>query len=325
VQVSDGQAVRLTWSANADADDYQVFARTPAGTSHFWTTTVPSFVDTGASGLAGTAPTTAGHTWTVKNLFELKNARNVAIDHNVFENHWGGAQAGYAIVFTPRNQDGGCSWCVVEDVTFTNNVVRNAAAGINILGYDDLRPSLQTNRIRIRNNVFHLRRGLAGPAWFMLIGNGPRDITVDHNTIDSDGTTVLYVYGYPAGGVRPVTGFQFTNNAARHGDYGINGAEASFGSGIVALYFSDGVVAGNWLPGGPASRYPNNYVDGTFESAFSDINVGNYTAVDGGPLKNRALDGSDIGALTEPVSVINAILAGRGRPAAPSSLRIVVR
>jgi hypothetical protein len=158
-----------------------------------------------------------------------------------------------------------------------------------------------------------------------LIGNGPRDITVDHNTIDADGTTVLYVYGYPTGGVRPITGFQFTNNAARHGDYGINGAEASFGNGIITLYFTGGVVAGNWLPGGQAARYPNNYVNGTFDSGFVDIAAGNYAAVGGGPLTKRATDGSDIGAHTEPASVTNTILAGRGRPMPPSAVRILVR
>jgi hypothetical protein len=32
--------------------------------------------------------------WTVKNLFELKNARRVLVEGNLFENHWQGAQPG---------------------------------------------------------------------------------------------------------------------------------------------------------------------------------------------------------------------------------------
>ena len=43
----------------------------------------------------------------VKNLLELKNARRVTIDGNLFEYSWSSGQAGYAIVFTPRNQEGG--------------------------------------------------------------------------------------------------------------------------------------------------------------------------------------------------------------------------
>ena len=31
--------------------------------------------------------------------------------------------------------DSGCRWCVVEDVSFRYNLVRNVAAGFNLLGY----------------------------------------------------------------------------------------------------------------------------------------------------------------------------------------------
>jgi hypothetical protein len=33
-------------------------------------------------------------------------------------------QAGFAVVITPANQDGRCPWAAVEDVRFTNNIVR---------------------------------------------------------------------------------------------------------------------------------------------------------------------------------------------------------
>ena len=42
----------------------------------------------------------------VKNLFEMKAARRVTIEGNIFENCWGQRQAGYAIVFTVRAQGG---------------------------------------------------------------------------------------------------------------------------------------------------------------------------------------------------------------------------
>ena len=44
------------------------------------------------------------------------------------------APAHYAIVFTPRNQDGGAPWSVVQQVQFTNNVVQHTASGFNIRG-----------------------------------------------------------------------------------------------------------------------------------------------------------------------------------------------
>src|SRR5262247_3626064 len=40
-------------------------------------------------------PTYAGRPWTIKNLFELKNAQRLLIDQNVFENNWADAQVGF--------------------------------------------------------------------------------------------------------------------------------------------------------------------------------------------------------------------------------------
>ena len=291
-----GGAIVLTWTAVSNATDYQVYRRSPLGVSQNWTVAKAAFTDTGAAGQSGAAPTSAGSIWTVKNILELKNARNVVIENNVLENNWAGGQAGYAVVLTPRNQDGGCPWCVVEDVTLQRNVVRNSSSGINILGYDDLAPSKQTRKIRISQNLFYDITGtLGGGAWFLLIGNGPADIVVDHNTVDADGTTISYVYG-GAGGAQ-IPGFQFTNNAFRHSDYGMNGADGAFGNGIISMYFPDGIVRGNWLQGGAASRYPTGtYFDGTFASGFLDIAARNYTAASNGPLYRRATDGTNIGA-----------------------------
>jgi hypothetical protein len=63
-------------------------------------------------------PTYAGTPWSVKNLFELKNARRVLAEGNLLEHNWQHDQNGFAILFTVRNQDGGARWSTVEDVTF---------------------------------------------------------------------------------------------------------------------------------------------------------------------------------------------------------------
>jgi len=97
---------------------------------------------------------TSAPKWQVKNLFELKNARGVVVERNVMERSWQQAQSGYAVLFTVRNQDGGCTWCQVEDVQFRGNVVRDVAAGMQILGTDNVHPSRQTNRIVVRDNIF---------------------------------------------------------------------------------------------------------------------------------------------------------------------------
>ena len=91
----------------------------------------------------------------MKNIFELKNARRVRVEYNLFENNWQAAQPGYAILFTPRNQDGGCPWCVVETVQFSHNIIRNVTAGVNILGYDTgQRERCRPTGSRITDNLF---------------------------------------------------------------------------------------------------------------------------------------------------------------------------
>ena len=66
----------------------------------------------------------------VKNAFELKNARRVLVEGNVFENVWASGQDGTAILLKSVNQDGGCPWCVTEYVTFRHNIVRNGGNGL---------------------------------------------------------------------------------------------------------------------------------------------------------------------------------------------------
>jgi hypothetical protein len=207
-----------------------------------------------------------GSKWQVKNLFELKNARHARIEWNLFENNWQAAQPGYAILFTPRNQDGKCPWCVIEDVTFAHNIVRNSSAGVNVLGHDSPNPSGLTHGVKIEDNLFTgISTKLGGNGWGVLVGDGPSDLVIDHNTFELDGTTILYAYGKPK-----LAGFQFTNNAAPHGTYGINGAGASTGTLALQTFFDDPVVTGNWLSGGPSGKYPKgNRFDGGFDPAHA--------------------------------------------------------
>jgi hypothetical protein len=330
VTVAAGRGVRVTWSAVPDATEYRVHVTRPDGAQWYWTTTTASFTDTGAGGTMGAAPTGAGNRWVVKNIFELKNARRVLVEFNVFENNWLHGQPGYAILFTPRNQDGRCHWCVVEDVVFQYNIVRNTAAGVNLTGYDNVHPSAQTRNITIRHNLFYgLSQSLGGNGWFMLIGDEPRNIVVDHNTIEADGTTVLYVHGGSASSPRQVHGFQFTNNAARHRAYGINGAHFSWGNGVITEYFPESRVEGNWLQGGTASRYPaGNHFDGTYEAAFMDVPAGDYRQAPGGVLIGRATGGTNIGAdlATLLLGLQGVIEGARGAaPRTPTNLRIITR
>jgi hypothetical protein len=263
--------VRITWDAVPDATEYLLYARNAAGVTEFWSVNGTSFLHDGSTpGKRGT-PAAAGTVWQVKNVFELKNARRVTVEYNVFENNWLNAQTGYAILFTPRNQDGKCTWCVVEQVTFSHNVVRNASGGFSITGFDSDAVSAQSNHLIIQDNlVYGISTKLGGSGWGFLMGEAVRDVTIDHNTIDFDGTTLLYAYGGTAASPRVMNGVRFTGNAARHNDYGVNGADASPGTLTFQMYFPGIVFTGNWLSGGSPSRYPpGNRFDEPFDAKLN--------------------------------------------------------
>ena len=297
--VADGGSVLLTWEAVPDASEYRVYGRTAGSESMYWTVRGTSFVDTGTAGASGAVPTSPGTVWSVKNIFELKNARNVVVERNIFENHWKESQPGYAIVLTPRNSGGSCTWCVVEDVRFEYNVVRHVAAGINLLGYDSAAtPTQQTNGVVIRNNLFYdVSSAYGGNGWFLLLGEGPRDVLIDHNTVSHSGSSFAFLYGGTSADPREMYNVRITNNAARHGSYGVNGEYFGYGNGVINGFLPGGIVTGNYLPGGKASRYPvGNRLDGSFDAEFVSPADGDFHPRSGSALRGAATDGGDIGA-----------------------------
>jgi len=289
-----------------------VYGRNPAGVTQYWTVTSTTFTDTGAAGKAGTAPTAATH-WSVKNLFELKNARRVRIEYNLFENNWQAAQQGYSILFTPRNQDGGCPWCVIEQVDFSHNIMRNVSSGFNIAGYDTNGVTGQTSTIKIQDNlVYGVTTSLGGAGWVALLVDAPRDVVFDHNTFDFDGTTLLSAYGGTKTAPRPITGFRYTNNASPHGTYGINGGDASTGTLTLQMYFPDAVVTGNWLSGGTPSRYPpGNRFDVPFDAKLT-----------AGITIDPNAAGANVGKLLQVIETVSKGLM-IGVPQSPRNLRII--
>jgi hypothetical protein len=324
-----GAAVRVTWQPVAGATEYRVYGRSAGRQDAFWTVTGTEFTDTGAAGTADAVPTSPGTVWTVKNLFELKAARNMVVENNIFENHWKEAQPGWAIVLTPRS-GGACPWCVVEHVRFEYNLVRNVAAGINLLGYDNGNPSKQAADIVIRENLFTgLSTALGGNGWFLQVGDGPRDVIIEHNTIDSNGSTVLYVYGGTSTDPREVYGFRMLANAARHGAYGINGAFFGYGNAILAAFFPDAVVTANYLAGGSPSRYPaGNLFGGAFTDQFANP-PSDYTVRPGSLLKGAAPGSRDVGvdypALAARLANVTRGIAPPTKPPTPLNLYIVER
>jgi hypothetical protein len=133
----------------------------------------------------------------VKNAFELKNASRVVVEGNTFEHVWVAGQDGTAILLKSANQEGRCTWCITEYVTFRNNVVRGAAHGMLInaaeAGSSRMPLPRKAHHIRVENVLFE---DLGGPQWgrggkLLRVFGGVSDLSFTHITSRSNGSGIL--------------------------------------------------------------------------------------------------------------------------------------
>jgi hypothetical protein len=255
--------------------------------------------------------------WTVKNLIEFKNAENVLVEGNTIENNWAAGQQGYSILFTPRNQSGTAPWSVVKNITIQNNVIRHVAAVFNILGYDNLATSQQTQNIKIVNNLMYdvstkySTPNNPGPGLFAVIGAQPKDITIDHNTVDEDGNlTISFYKGTTPTGAYTISGFVLKNNLLRDNKYGIFGQDSSPGTPTLTKYTPGAYVQANAIGGADAKVYPagNDYPTLTqWLADFVSVSSANYQLVSTSLSNNAATDGKDIGV---DFAALNSAMSG---------------
>lgn len=150
-----------------------------------------------------------GYVPRVKNLFELKNVQKVTADGNIFENTWRNSDQGpIAIGIGPRKEHDentntdGAPQATIQDVTFSNNVIRNAGNAITIFAYDNQSSNIDnpTQHIKFINNLCYNIDGnnwgiddfnkidgnkAPGEGRFVRIEGGVpgfSDIVFDHNT-----------------------------------------------------------------------------------------------------------------------------------------------
>jgi carbohydrate binding protein with CBM6 domain len=236
-------------------------------------------------------PSWRGQGWTVKNLIELKNAQRVVIDNNLMEYCWAAAQQGYAFMITPVNQDGGAPWTVVQHLQFTNNVVRHVASVADVQGIEP-NTSIVTNDVVFRNNLFlDVSAANWGGAGVLLTSTGASGVVFDHNTLFTDGTSVIFADNPPA------DAFVFTNNIVPDNAWAIMGSNASPGNGTLAMYFPGAIVKANVFIKGSAGGYPvSNYFPPTVNDVgFVNLAGGDYRLLASSPYAKAATDGGAIG------------------------------
>lgn len=201
--------------------------------------------------------------WTVKNLLEVKAARNVVIDGNVIRNNWTDAQSGNAVLFTVRNQECTAPWSTVTLVKFTNNTLDKNDGALNFLGkdneaeptYED-RPghpkcsdpgesfgSIRGTDATVSNNLFYNTNG----PWLLL--NGFNNLTISRNTHVQQGN-LMTLNGEQS------QGFRYIDNLTRDHDYSIFGDGGTIGVDALNKFTPGSSVTGN-VVGDPKSNWPS--------------------------------------------------------------------
>lgn len=251
-----------------------------------------------------------------KNLLELKLGVRVLIEGNVLENNWLDAQAGYAVLFTVRNQNGGAPWSAVTDVTFRYNKVLNVSQGFSIHGRDRDTgiASQQEARINIHDNVVsvaNLSDGSEGRIFTALLEL--KDLSIQHNTVFSarSGGTALMMYT-TSGSYLP-DGLVFRDNIIQMGDYGffgvIEGGSSAFAEAALDLLYVDSWECDHNALVELTEQSPSQYPDGNWFPAamanvgFVDLGGGDYHLAVTSPYYGAASDSTDVGADIDAVDL----------------------
>ena len=218
---------------------------------------------------------------TIKGMFELKNARRVVIDGNVIES----PIRTTAIVLTVRNQDGTAPWSTLEDIDVTNNIIRHADNGVNLLGQDS-NPSQEAKRIRIVNNLF-VDVESADSAYFMQVCRGDT-VTVEHNTVQQAGVIIIC-------SCEPAPkNFVFKNNIVQYNAYGVYCGNEGLGA-----RFKGNVIADNrgaWANTSPPPIAPGNFSVPNYDAVgFADYVRGDWSLSPKSKVRGKATDGRDPG------------------------------
>lgn len=219
--------------------------------------------------------------FSMKCLFELKNAKRVVFSGNLLENNW----VGSAFRITVRNQDGKAPFSTIEDVTISRNFIRGSGDGINILGRDDTHPSATLRNLTISGNLFTDlgAEGFEGAGYFLQASEGD-SITVSNNTALNRGNIVTFHGTLPRG-------FLFRDNIVGHGEYGIHGFP-NVRSAAAGRTFFGNVVVNNRGVGTSDTAFPpgNVFLPDFGAVGFADFKRGDFTLLPSSRYRGKGAD-----------------------------------
>ena len=283
----------------------------------------------------------SGNPFIVKNHMELKNAVRVLAEANLMENNWGGfSQTGDGILLSPKNQHVAsnntnvCPVCQVTDVTIRYSHIIHAGGGVQLataISGDGTNgaAALAGTRWSLHDLVMDdlSTNYVGGGTPFEIMNtwpaNGLNTVTINHVTAFTDPTSHMAVIGNQLTN-QPMYGIVFTNNIIVTGAHPI--WSSGGGTGNCAYYnvplttvtacFPGYVFKNNALIGTPSVYPPSTWPSGNFFPAtissmnfvgYDSTDIGNYALLSASAYKNKATDGTDLGA---DIAGLTAALAG---------------
>lgn len=247
--------------------------------------------------------------WFFGNPVVLRSAQRVLFDGNIFANDWARVPStsnymGHAFFIKPNGF--GQSWARVQDITITNNIMRDVGGGFAIFYQDPRLPEVITQRISIENNIAYNMDPKNDAGFIWLQGRAAGPVVFNHNTFLSRPNSLPALIMGDKDGV--FGQFTFTNNIINDQGQGILGlGSPASGGHSLATQFPSIVFHHNVMAGQAASKYVGYTETNHFPAGLSDIGfvVDPSTGIiDFKNLKLRATspyirsssDGSDIGA-----------------------------
>ena len=207
--------------------------------------------------------------WTVKNLFELKNAQRVLVEGNVMENNWVDGQVGFAIVL--GSADTGYSWCIVQDVTMRYNHIHNSAGGVNL--FEHYGNALSMKRIALQHNLFTAigAAGLGTNGRMFQVLDGVDDLWIEHNTGFVPATYMTF-----GSFMKYKNRFTYRNNIGGGSQYNLHSPEGMGTAALAKHLTTPYVFAGNLLVGSSVQMPSGNaYTPSTASVGFvNPVGVG---------------------------------------------------
>ena len=166
-----------------------------------------------------------GRGYAAKNLGEFKNARRVIVRNNLFRYSWAEGQTAYGLVLAVRNQNGGCPYCIVEEVLIEGNTIQDVGTAVSILGRDTNYPSQTMRNVTFRNNIFdNINKSVySGRGTAFEILKGPERLTIEGTQVVNTPLTVVHSALFFGLGANPTTGLVVRGNRFIEGTYGIIG------------------------------------------------------------------------------------------------------